>query len=84
MSSQLFVTFMKSLLKFALLAAIIISGKFAKHPEPAIIVQNTKLVNQPNTSVVYVHQVLTSAPVKSTRGQAQPEQSGSGLLAEMF
>ena len=75
---------MKSFLKFALLAALIITGKLAKQPAPAAVAQTETIKITPNASVVLVHQSLTSEPVEPTREQAQPQQSGSGLLAEMF
>ena len=76
---------MKSVLKFALLAALIVSGKLVKQPAQASVTQqnDAKIVNN-SASVVLVHQVLTSEPVKPAREQDQPQQSGNGLIAEMF
>jgi len=77
---------MKSLLKFTLLSALIITGKLAKDsalvPVVQAPVQTTKTT--PNPSVVMVHETLTSQPVPQHREQAQPQQSGNGLLAELF
>ncbi|WP_210519168.1 hypothetical protein [Hymenobacter terricola] len=75
---------MKSLFKFTLLSAIIISGKLAKQPAPVVVNQAIETKTQSDTSVVLVHQVLTSEPVKPAPEHSQPQQSGSGLLAEMF
>ena len=75
---------MKSLLKFSLLSALIIGGKLAKQPAPATTAQTVHTAPVADTSVVLVHQVLTSEPVKPAREQDQPQQSGSGLIAEMF
>jgi hypothetical protein len=75
---------MKALLKFTLLSALIISGKLAKQAAPAAVAQTVETKAAPNTNVVMVHQVLTSEPVQPAREQDRPQQSGSGLLAEMF
>jgi hypothetical protein len=77
---------MKSLLKFSLLSALIIGGKFAKTTAPATAAAQVNTVHprQDTSSVVLVHQVLTSEPVKPTREQAPPQQSGSGFITEMF
>jgi hypothetical protein len=75
---------MKSLLKFTLLSALIISGKLAKQPAPVATAKAVEFTTAPDTSVVLVHQVLTSEPVKPSRQQPQPQQGGSGLIAEMF
>jgi hypothetical protein len=76
---------MKSLLKFSLLSALIIGGKFAKTTAPVIAAQANTVQTRPDTSsVVLVHQVLTSEPVKPARKQNPPQQSGSGFITEMF
>ncbi len=75
---------MKSLLKFTLLLALIVGGRLAKQPVPAVTAQTVESSVAPDTSVVLVHQVLTSEPVKPTQEPVQPQHSGSGLLAEMF
>ena len=75
---------MKSLLKFSLLTALIIGGKFAKTSVPASAAQASTFQGRPDSSVVLVHQVLTSEPVKPNREQAPPQQSGSGLITELF
>ena len=77
---------MKSLLKFALLSALIITGKLAKQSTPAAMAQTptAKPAATANNSVILVNQVLPSKPVKPARKPAQPQQSGSGLIAEMF
>ena len=76
---------MKSVIKFALLASLIVTGKLIKQPTRTTAGQSVeaKSVNN-STSVVLVHQVLTSEPVKPAREQEQPQQSGNGLIAEMF
>ncbi|MFC6221705.1 hypothetical protein ACFP2F_00510 [Hymenobacter artigasi] len=75
---------MKSLLKFTLLSALIIGGRLVKESAPATAAQTVEPTAKSSSSVVLVHQVLTSEPVRPTRQQAQPQQSGSGLIAEMF
>jgi hypothetical protein len=75
---------MKTLLKFTLLSALIISGKLAKQPVQATVspAAATKTTASGN-SVVLVHQVLTSEPVQPAKQANQPS-SGNGLLAELF
>ena len=75
---------MKSLLKFTLLSALIIGGRLVKESAPVTVAQTAEPVAKPDSSIILVHQVLTSEPVQPTRQQAQPQQSGSGLIAEMF
>lgn len=75
---------MKSLLKFTLLSALIISGRLVKEPATVTAVRTIQSAAKPDSSVVLVHQVLTSEPVQPAPEQNQPQQSGSGLLAEMF
>ena len=76
---------MKSVFKFALLASLIVTGKLIKQPSQVAAGQSVAAKSVKNsTSVVLVHQVLTSEPVKPTREQPQPQQSGNGLIAEMF
>ena len=73
---------MKSILKFAVLSALLVSGKLAKQPLPAVTAQNETAI--PENSVVLVHQVLTSEPVLPARKPAPSPNGGSGLLAELF
>lgn len=75
---------MKPLFKFALLSALIVGGKLAKQPATTVVArkQVTKPANR--NSIILVHQVLTSEPVQPTREKDQPQQSGNGLLAELF
>jgi hypothetical protein len=75
---------MKSLLKFSLLTALIIGGRFAKTSVPTTAAQPNTFQGRPDSSVVLVHQVLTSEPVKPNREQTQPQQSGSGLITELY
>lgn len=75
---------MKSFLKFTLLLALIISGKLAKEASPADVAKNVEAQTAPNTSVVYVHQLLVPQPVMPVQQQEQPQQNDSRLLAEMF
>ena len=78
---------MKSLLKFAVLSALLISGKLTKQPVPAALAQNEVIkeagVTRSDNSVVLVHQVLTSEPVRPGLEQT-PGQAGGGFLAELF
>lgn len=77
---------MKSLLKFTLLTGLIIGGKLAKQPAQTTVAQTVtnKSAATNNSPVLFVHQVLTSEPVQPVQEQNQPQQSGSGLIAEMF
>jgi len=75
---------MKSLLKFTLLSALIIGGKLAKQPAPVAVAQIVQPQIVSDTSIVLVHQVLTSEPVEPVQEPAQPQQGGNGLLAEMY
>ncbi|MFD2718724.1 hypothetical protein ACFST9_08350 [Hymenobacter monticola] len=76
---------MKSLLKFSLLSALIIGGRFAKTTIPATAAQPNTFQGRPDSSVVLVHQVLTSEPVKPAQHPApSQQQSGSGLITELF
>jgi len=75
---------MQSFLKFTLLLALIISGKIAKEASPAAVAKNTEAQTAPDLSVVYVHQLMLSHPVKPAQQQVQSQPSGSRLLAELF
>ena len=75
---------MKTLLKFTLLSALIISGKLAKQPAHAIATPAATTQTTTGNSIVMVHQVLTSEPVKPAQQSTQEQPSGSGLLAELF
>ncbi|MBO2011989.1 hypothetical protein [Hymenobacter negativus] len=75
---------MKSLLKFSLLTALIISGKLAKQPAPTAVAKTVNTQAIPDSSMILVHQVYASEPAQPGREKAQPQQSGAGLLAEMF
>ncbi|MGY3087984.1 hypothetical protein ACVWYF_001017 [Hymenobacter sp. UYAg731] len=75
---------MKSLLKFTLLSALIIGGRLVKESAPPTVAKTVEHTAKPESSVILVHQVLTSEPVQPARQQTQPQQSGSGLIAEMF
>ena len=75
---------MKSLLKFTLLSALIISGKLAKQTAPLAVAQTVQTTSVPDTSVVFVHQVTTAEPLKPSQEKAQPQQTSSDLLANMF
>jgi hypothetical protein len=81
---KIFCYIMKSLLKFSLLTALIISGKMAKQAAPATVAQTANTQSAPSSSVVLVHQVYGNEPVQTGRQKAQPQQSGSGFLAKMF
>ncbi|WP_201983687.1 hypothetical protein [Hymenobacter rubidus] len=72
---------MKSLLKFSLLTALIISGKLAKQAAPATVAQTVKPQKPAQSSVVLVNQVYNAELAKPT----QPSQrSGSGFITEMY
>ncbi len=75
---------MKSLLKFSLLTALIISGKLVKQPAPAAVVKADKTQLVTDSSMILVHHVSTSEPAQPGRQKAQPQQGGSVLFAEMF
>ena len=76
--------FMKTLLKFTLLSALIISGKIAKQPAQATAAKKPATEATANNSIILVHQVLTSEPVQPVQEPTQRQTSGSGLLAELF
>lgn len=76
---------MKSLFKFALLSALIIGGRLVKQPAPTAMAQASHAKPAATTSsVVLVHQVLTSEPVPPAKEQTQSQHSGNGLIAELF
>ncbi|GAC1379004.1 MAG: hypothetical protein NVS3B25_10310 [Hymenobacter sp.] len=75
---------MKSLAKFTLLSALIISGRLAKQPAPVAVAQNVETTAAPDTSLVMVHQISNSEPAKTSRERPQSQQGGIGVLAEMF
>ena len=75
---------MKTLLKFTLLSALIIGGKLAKQPALASVTPATATQITKGNSIVMVHQVLTSEPVKPAQQPNQQQASGSGILAELF
>jgi hypothetical protein len=73
---------MKSLLKFSLLSALIISGKLSKQAAPAAMAQAPSVTTAPDTSMVFVHHMVPSEPAKPTRQQSR--QSNRLFVAEMF
>ena len=75
---------MKSLLKFTLLSALIISGRLVKDSAPVSVARTAEPVAKSSSSVLLVHQVLTSEPVQPAREQNLSQQSGSGLITDMF
>jgi hypothetical protein len=75
---------MKSLLKFSLLSALIISGKLAKQSAPATVAQTAVSPVSSNNSVVLVHQVISAQSAKPAQEQAPPRQRNSGILANIF
>jgi hypothetical protein len=82
--AKIFYYIMKSLLKFSLLTALIISGKLAKQPAPAAVAQTVKTQLAPDSSMILVHQVYSAEPAQLGREKAQPQHGGSGFLAKMF
>ena len=57
---------MKSFLKFSLLLALIVVGRFSKQPAPTVVAQApapTSAARNPIPEITLVHQVLTSEPV---------------------
>lgn len=76
---------MKSILKFTLLAALIVSGKLAKEPAQVATAPVKQIKSTANfNSVILVHQVLTSEPVRPALPTDQMPPSGNGLLTEMY
>jgi hypothetical protein len=75
---------MKSLLKFTLLSALIISGKLAKQSPTIAVAQNVETTTAPDTTVVFVHQVTSTEPAKAAQETVQPQQNGPSLLANLF
>ena len=85
MHPQSLIPIMKSIFKFALLAALIVSGRLVKQPTKVDVAQAVEAKKSTSrASVTLVHQVLTSEPVKPAQEQEQPPQSGNGLVVEMF
>ena len=85
MHPQSSILVMKSILKFTLLAALIVSGRLVKQPTKVDVAQAVEAKKSTSrASVTLVHQVLTSEPVKPAQEQEPPQQSGNGLIAEMF
>lgn len=75
---------MKSLLKFTLLLALIISGKLAKQPAGAAVSQTIETKAAPDTSMVFVNQITAAEPAKTAEEKNQEQQGNAGLLADMF
>ena len=77
---------MKSLLKFTLLAALIIGGKIAKKNDTAPIAGNVSTKTTPYAPVVRERGVQPLTPVKVSQRKPQPEQQPveSGLIIDMF
>ncbi|WP_125921735.1 hypothetical protein [Hymenobacter lapidarius] len=75
---------MKSLLKFTLLAALIISGKLTKQTSTASAAQTIETKTTPNTLMVFVNQTTALEPTKTNDEKSTKQQSNAGLLADMF
>ncbi|MFC7666165.1 hypothetical protein ACFQT0_00975 [Hymenobacter humi] len=75
---------MKSLLKFTLLSALIISGKLAKQNAAPAVAQSVETTSVPDTSLVFEHQVIPAEPAKSSQDKAQLQPSTPDLLANLF
>ena len=75
---------MKSLLKFTLLSALIISGKLAKQTAAPAVAQTVETTTVPDTSLVFVHQVIPAEPVKPSQEKAQLQPTSADLLAHLF
>lgn len=74
---------MKSLLKFTLLSALIISGKLAKQSSSVATAQSVETKSEFDPSVVMVNQILDSESAKPA-AQNQPQQPRRMLLSEVF
>lgn len=77
---------MKTLLKFSLLSALIISGKLAKQPAPvaAAATSTATTTGIPIKSVVFVHHSLSSEPVLTIREEVPPQRARTSIFAAMF
>jgi hypothetical protein len=77
---------MKTLLKFSLLSALVITGKLAKQSTPTAVAttQSVEMKASPSNSVVMVNHISGSEPVTPVQEPVQHQQGGSGLLAELF
>lgn len=75
---------MKSLLKFSLLSALIIVGKIAKQPTTAVVAQTIQPTALPDTSVIFINQVIPFEPAKQNHEKGNAQQSRVGLLANLF
>lgn len=67
-----------------LLSALIVGGRLTKQAAPATVAHTSQTANASENSMLLVHHVMPSEPVKPASAPVQPQQSGNGLLAEMF
>lgn len=75
---------MKSLLKFTLLAALIIGGKLTKQTSSVAPAQSIETQATPDTSMVFVNQNTVLEPIKTNEAKSTNLQENTTLLANMF
>ncbi|WP_143080157.1 hypothetical protein [Hymenobacter arizonensis] len=75
---------MKSLFKFTLLFALIVSGKLAKQPAAAAMAKNAESKPAADTSMVFVSQMIPAQSVKPAHAKAKTRQTGTDLIANLF
>ena len=75
---------MKSLLKFTLLSALIISGRLAKQTAPAAAAKTIETKTAPDTSMVFVNRITLLKPIKNGEEKNKGQQKNVALLYDMF
>ncbi|OGX87567.1 hypothetical protein [Hymenobacter glacialis] len=75
---------MKSLLKFTLLAALIIGGKLTKQTASVAPAQTIETKTTPDTSMVFVNQNTVLEPIRINEETNAKKQGSIELLANMF
>ncbi|WP_426058791.1 hypothetical protein [Hymenobacter sp. B1770] len=75
---------MKSLFKFTLLFALIVSGKLAKQPAAIAVAKNTESKPATDTSMVFASQMFLVQSIKPVQSETKPEQTDTSLMANLF
>ena len=75
---------MKSLLKFTLLAALIISGKLTKQTPAVASTQTIETKTTTDSAIVFVNQNTVTEPAKTNEAKSTKQEQNTTLLANMF
>ncbi len=75
---------MKSLLKFTLLAALIISGKLTKQTSAVATAPTIETKTTTDSSIVFVNQNTVPEPTKTNEAKSAKPEDNTPLLANMF